>query len=70
MLVNAAFNVEGDICKVIDLVVNPEVAANIQKDENLRVFFCSLIQSYILQKYNLKLQDSMNSLRKSLFHSR
>lgn len=27
---------EGDTCKVIDLVINPHVAANLTKDDNLK----------------------------------
>lgn len=34
---------EGDTCKVIDLVINPQVAANLSKDDNLKQFFCSLV---------------------------
>lgn len=31
-----AYTIENDICKVIDLVIHPEVADNLAKDVNLR----------------------------------
>jgi hypothetical protein len=36
-------SLEGELCKVIDIVINPNVAENIKKDKNIREFFCSLI---------------------------
>lgn len=34
---------EGEICKVIDVIVNPSIAENMNKDNNVRELFCGLI---------------------------
>ncbi|CAD8201092.1 unnamed protein product [Paramecium octaurelia] len=56
-------DVKGDTCKVIDLVINPTVATNLISDDNLKTFFCQLVQTYVDQKYKLKLQDKFISLK-------
>lgn len=40
-------DVKGDTCKVIDLVINPTVATNLTQDDNLKTFFCQLVQTYV-----------------------
>ncbi|CAD8191087.1 unnamed protein product [Paramecium pentaurelia] len=56
-------DVKGDTCKVIDLIINPTVATNLTQDDNLKTFFCQLVQTYVDQKYKLKLQDKFISLK-------
>ena len=38
--INCLQILEGDICKVIDLVVNPGIAKRLEKEAPLKEFFC------------------------------
>ena len=37
---NNLYFIEGDICKVIDLVVNPGIVGRLEKEAPLKEFFC------------------------------
>jgi PIH1 N-terminal domain len=42
---------------VVDVVINPSVANNLQKDMAMREFFCTLIHNYLYEKFKLKLKE-------------
>lgn len=44
---------EGEICKVVDVIVNPNVAESMNKDTMVKEFFCGLVQNYFLEKFKL-----------------
>lgn len=50
---------KGEICKVIDLVLNPNVTAELLKDASMQTFFIELIKSYILEKHKIELVGSI-----------
>jgi hypothetical protein len=49
--------VEGEMCKVVDVVVNPKVAETLLQDINTKQFFVTLIQNYFFEKFKLKLKE-------------
>lgn len=49
---------KGEICKVIDVILNPIVADNLIQDANLQLFFVELIKSYIMEKHKIDLCGS------------
>ncbi|EAR96395.1 pre-RNA processing PIH1/Nop17 protein (macronuclear) [Tetrahymena thermophila SB210] len=51
---------KGDLCKVVDAIVNPKVADNLQKDPGLSQFFIQLLQGYCETKYKVTLDDKFS----------
>lgn len=50
---------KGEICKVIDVILNPNVVDNLMKDNNMQMFLIELLKSYILEKHKLELSGSI-----------
>ena len=38
---------KGDVCKVVDIIINPNIQEKIFKDINLKNFFIELVTTYI-----------------------
>jgi len=49
---------KGEICKVIDVVMNPNVVDNLITDNNMQLFLIELLKSYILEKHKIELIGS------------
>ena len=52
---------KGEICKVIDVILNPTIVQNIEKDANLQLFFIELLKSYIMEKHKIDLSSYFSS---------
>lgn len=51
---------KGEICKVIDVIMNPNVVDNVLKDANLQQFLIELLKSYIHEKHKMELIGSFS----------
>ena len=50
---------KGEICKVIDVILNPKVVETLLIDINLQLFFIELLKSYIMEKHKIELLGSL-----------
>ena len=48
---------EGNTCKVIDIILNPKVITMAQKNKDSLNFLFQLISAYVNQKYKLELNE-------------
>ena len=55
---------KGEICKVIDVIMNPNVVDNVLKDANLQQFLIELLKSYIHEKHKMELIGSIQNILK------
>ena len=53
---------KGEICKVIDVIMNPNVVDNVLKDANLQQFLIELLKSYIHEKHKMELIGSFQNI--------
>ena len=51
--------IDKSVCKVVDCILNPKIAATIQKNEEALSFFYQLANNYIQQKYKIELEESI-----------
>lgn len=49
---------EGNICKVVDAVMNPQVIEAVKKDSGLLTFLAEILINYIYEKHKIKLTSS------------
>ena len=47
-----------DICKIVDVIMNPNVVKNVKKDAGLQEFLTELLRSYLFEKYKVEIVGS------------
>ncbi|KRW98808.1 hypothetical protein PPERSA_10579 [Pseudocohnilembus persalinus] len=51
---------KGDICKVVDVIVNPNVIDAVKKDIQMNEFLKQMLANFVEQKYKIKISERMS----------
>ena len=52
------FQLENKICKVVDVILNPKIVEEMQKDNNFMAMVMNLFEFYFEEKHKLKIKGS------------
>jgi hypothetical protein len=50
---NVFFNLDGNACKVVDVVMNPKIIATAETNADIFQFMAQIISNYLLEKYKI-----------------
>lgn len=50
-------NSDGNVCKVVDVVLNPKIVSTAETTPEILVFTGQIIGNYLLEKYKIAIND-------------